>query len=156
MGCGLFENERCTTSAGSFSASDVAPPARFGIGEPSMPCGWEPQKKVFIGSVGYLDYDDELISDARAFWPHMYKRRSFEHERELRVVLDVAKPRGRRSNELPEEGVDLRVDLKRLIEGIYVAPTSPGWFLRVVQSIVRRYGFSFRVQRSGLSRKPLL
>ena len=41
---------------------------------------------VYVGKLRYIDYTKDRIPEGNVFYPIMYKRKSFEHERELRVV----------------------------------------------------------------------
>ena len=52
-------------------------------------------------------------------------------------------------------GLKLRVDLERLVEKIYVAPSAPAWFSGLVNAVVQRYGYSFPVVQSKLSEQPV-
>jgi hypothetical protein len=42
---------------------------------------------IYVGLVGYLDYDTTPIPEGNMFWPFVHKRLSFEHEREVRAVI---------------------------------------------------------------------
>ena len=42
---------------------------------------------VWIGRVRYLDYDEEMIWESNGLAPIVCKRRSFQHEKELRAVI---------------------------------------------------------------------
>jgi hypothetical protein len=48
------------------------------------------------------------------------------------------------------------VDLSLLLGGVYVAPTSPPWFLEVVASVTRQYGQSVAVHHSQMDRAPFI
>lgn len=41
---------------------------------------------IHIGTVQYIDYEYDKIPEWNIFYPFMYKRKSFEHEQELRAV----------------------------------------------------------------------
>ena len=42
---------------------------------------------IFIGLVSYIDYDKEWLPEGNHFYPFVHKRKSFEHERELRGLI---------------------------------------------------------------------
>jgi hypothetical protein len=42
---------------------------------------------IRMGMVQYIDYARDLIPYDNSYWPFMYKRKSFEHEREVRIVI---------------------------------------------------------------------
>jgi len=51
-------------------------------------------------------------------------------------------------------GVEIEVDLRKLIEKIYIAPSAPNWLADLVRAVVKKYGFEFEVEHSRLSEKP--
>lgn len=46
------------------------------------------EDRVFIGMVKYIEYDKTPIKESNLFHAFLHKRRSFEHERELRAITD--------------------------------------------------------------------
>ena len=58
-------------------------------------------------------------------------------------------------NPLSQDGISVPVDLQKLIQNIYVAPTSPKWFVELVKSITRKYGLNKPVLQSALDSKPV-
>lgn len=106
--------------------------------------------EIYIGEVQYIDYRTQPIYITNLFYPYMHKRRFFEHEKELRAV--IWKPRSR--EEPPAGGELVKVNLNRLIERIYVAPTSPTWFYNLVQKIVAKYSLNKKIVRSSLDEEP--
>lgn len=42
---------------------------------------------VFVGQVVYIDYDKQSLPINNFLWPYVHKRKSFEHERELRALI---------------------------------------------------------------------
>jgi hypothetical protein len=115
--------------------------------------------EVHIGEVAYLDYSKESFGGIdNIFWPFLYKRKSFEHERELRAI--IWEPRHDQWKGVGEQnvraGVSVQVTLETLIEKVYVSPTARGWFLDLVASVSKRYGIVSAPQRSDLDRDPLL
>lgn len=43
-------------------------------------------EQTYIGIVKYIDYKTQWMPEGNAFYPYVHKRKSFEHERELRAV----------------------------------------------------------------------
>jgi hypothetical protein len=116
------------------------------------------QWKVYIGKVTYLDYEQALVPDRHLLAPFLHKRRSFEHEHEVRAVIQRMPDTTMRERPSPfaaRGGVSAAVDLDALIEGIYVAPTASDWYSDLVRSIVRRYGLDAPVLQSSLSGDPV-
>ena len=118
--------------------------------------GFKPD--IHIGAVNYIDYDRTPIPERNFFFPFVHKRKSFEHEQELRVVLPRTTDPLRMANEVvpvPDGGEYVPVDLGRLVRGVYVAPTAPLWQEDLVRSVIDRYGFYFEVVRSRLGDDPI-
>ena len=42
---------------------------------------------IFVGEVSYIDYENDWMPEGNLFYAFMHKRKSFEHERELRALL---------------------------------------------------------------------
>jgi len=54
----------------------------------------------------------------------------------------------------PPNGVWKEIDLNKLIENIYVAPTSSTWFKELVTKVSEKYGINKNVIRSSLDNEP--
>lgn len=98
---------------------------------------------IDIGKVNYIDYDRKFAPINRAFW---YKRKSFEHEREVRAVIH--------SFDCSSVGISVPVDINMLIESIYISPYAPKWFEEVVQSVVEKYEITGSVVHSNMAETP--
>lgn len=122
--------------------------------EPSM------GRTIFVGMVRYADYDSERMPEGNTMWPFVYKRHSFEFERELRAVIqnlptvpDRTLEGGKRVDlsQPSPPGRAVEVDLPSLVEAIHVSPVAPGWFLDLVTSVCARYDLDKRVVQSSLA-----
>ena len=117
------------------------------------------EQPVFIGTVEYCDYSKKLIDADGESTPFLYKRKSFEHERELRAC--IWKPPVGEDSKVDwtkitiEHGCHIAVHLPQLIETVFVAPAAPPWFVRAVKSTVQKFGFDFNVLHSGLDDSPV-
>jgi hypothetical protein len=113
---------------------------------------------TFLGIVKYIDYDTEVLDSGNILSPFVHKRRSFEHEKEVRAI-NLQWPTGEQGIDFNVDtidfGVEIKTDLEILIEKIYVAPNSPQWFAELVRSAVNRYGYNFEVVHSRLNDSPL-
>jgi hypothetical protein len=52
-------------------------------------------ESCMMGLVKYISYEHDMISEDNLFWRFLHKRRSFEHEREVRAVyweLEICNP----------------------------------------------------------------
>jgi len=116
---------------------------------------------VRVGTVRYVDYETEWIPESNPLAPFLYKRKSFEFEREVRALtpltdLDVALKRDNGSDLDLGHGYWHELDLVSLIERIYVAPDAPDWFADLVQGVTKRYGYdTLSVVKSSLADSPL-
>ncbi len=118
-------------------------------------------KNTYIGVVDYIDYEKEWLPEGNYFWPYVHKRLSFEHEKELRILVQQLPIQEESENHFDysrvnnEFGKTIKVDLKDLIESVYVSPAAPSWFFEVVAGVAQRYGYSFEVKQSNLAREPV-
>jgi hypothetical protein len=132
------------------------------------------ENDVYIGVVTYIDYEKEAIpfyeNEANPFgnlfFPLVYKKKSFEYEKELRAVIvkfptaiEFSKS-GERNKEFWEadvfpNGLEVPVDLENLVEQVYVSPTSEEWFEELVISVLKKYGFNKQVKKSPLADEPV-
>ena len=116
--------------------------------------------EIHIGMVKYIDYAKEIIPVGNILSPFMHKRKSFEHEKELRALIWTPQ---HGKNSIPpgvnkhaaDGGIYVYVDLNELIEGIYVAPTAPQWVHELLRSIVKRFSLNLPVLQSDLAAMPL-
>ena len=102
------------------------------------------------GLVSYVHYETVDFNPTNALTPFAYKRRSFEHEHEARLIfLAGDEP----AMHVPV--LKIPTDLSKMIDGVYIAPDSPGWYRDVIGNVVKQYGFDFPVVQSDLSADPL-
>ena len=116
----------------------------------------EKNKKVRFGLVNYIDYDLEEMPEGEPLLAYFYKRKSFEHENELRAVF-VNDPKSDNYDPslLEKPGLYLHSYVKSLVESVYVAPESPKWFRELVQGISGKYDLEFNVVNSRLDETPI-
>ncbi|MFE6135576.1 hypothetical protein [Bacillus sp. NPDC057893] len=98
-------------------------------------------QNIFMEPVRYIDYNVDTTSDMPDhIAPFLHKRKSFEHEKELRVLISHPAAKTFKQEHVYEQGKIVRVDYEKLIEKIYIAPTLPGWFAILVKDVLKRYG----------------
>jgi hypothetical protein len=102
---------------------------------------------VYAAEVRYIDFDRQRIADDELEFMYLYKRLSFAHEHELRVVIATEVPP-------PLAGVNVPVNLDALIETVYIAPNAPVWLGPAVAVLFDRLGCPKVVRKSILSRLP--
>ena len=104
-----------------------------------------------IGEVNYIDYKKEYIPFDDLFFPFLFKRKSFQYEREVRIITDTSK-----SNLKLNEGLKINVDINQLIEKIYIHPKSENWYKKLVIELVERLDFDFEIEKSDLESDILI
>jgi hypothetical protein len=113
---------------------------------------------AFMGVVQYIDYAEDLINIGDFISPIMHKRKSFEHEREVRAIVCkvngiIDRNDGRAC--VAAGGVKVEMDLNALINHVFVSPTSPVWFKDVVENLAIEYGLDAPVRHSNLLASPI-
>ena len=88
-----------------------------------------------------------------AFNPFLHKRRSFEHEREVRAIHWISSEKGF-AQDVCDTGIYSDIDVSLLIKGVIVAPYADSWFLELVKSVAIRYGLEAPVNKSSLAGEP--
>ena len=105
------------------------------------------------GLVNYVDYSeynngnsDKKFSLFEALW---YKRNSFNHEKEFRIIVeDERKPAFRDFDK------SIKVDLNLLVENVYISPQADDWFVELVRDVIMKYGYHLNVLQSDLNKTP--
>ena len=112
---------------------------------------------VYIGRVQYVDYKTAVIPEDNIFALYMHKRRSFEYEREVRVLTMELPPNAggaELSRDVCDVGMYYSVDVAKLVEEVVFAPHAEDWFVELVQSVAARYNLKVPVRRSSLADAP--
>lgn len=118
--------------------------------------------EIYVGRVNYIDYAVDEFPRGDPLAPFIYKRKCYEHEKELRAVTPISHSaelakfsRWPTEFELNDIGIAIPVELSTLIEAIHVSPTAQGWFEGLVKESVERFGFdSAPVVKSSLVEEP--
>jgi hypothetical protein len=115
-------------------------------------CLSEEARPIYVASVRYGYEAIEGASDEPdLLLPIATKRRSFEHESEVRLILEVV------SDLEPAtslSGTVVGIDLNTLIEKIVVSPDYPDWAIPSLQASVNAAGLAVQVEKSDLLRSP--
>lgn len=128
-----------------------------------------------VARVRYLSYETMVMPFIPSA-PFMHKRKSFEHEREVRAV--ISEHRENASSTQPKQhpvgsqkfgykareidystdvcnvGLHYNIDVRQLISEVVVSPYAPTWLVDLTSAVVQRYGFQFPVRLSNLAKKP--
>ena len=119
---------------------------------------------------GYVHVKDSSDTNTPFYFPYFYKRKAFEYEQEVRLIIDshpfVGDYWDKNFGDIPLEdffqkelpdiweiGMPLKVDVEGLIGEtgeVITSPYTEDWVAEVVGSVVRQYGFDFKVNRSTL------
>jgi hypothetical protein len=98
---------------------------------------------INIGRIKYINLIRDYAGVNDAFWR---KRKSFEHEREVRAIL--------MDFECQDLGKIVPCDLDTLIEEVFVSPKAPAWFVSLVNDINEKYSIKVKVSPSELIEEP--
>ncbi|MCU5622620.1 hypothetical protein OCA99_23675 [Bacillus cereus] len=117
-------------------------------------------QKIFIGEVNYIDFNKELLQASDLLELFMHKRKSFEHEHEIRAIHQlpfVMSDTGcidAKAEPSVEYGIGIPCDIRTLIEKVYISPTAPKWFEELVRSMCDKFDLKVDVFKSELSEMP--
>jgi hypothetical protein len=113
----------------------------------------EPEKnlKQYIGQVNYIDYKKEYIPFDDLFFPFLFKRKSFQYEREVRIISDTSETKIHIN-----DGIKINVDISQLIDKIYIHPKSENWYKNLVIELVSKLGFDIEIEKSDLESDILI
>lgn len=132
------------------------------------------ERLIRITPVKYIDYERDSMPTT-PYLEYRYKRRSFDHERELRAlyIADRLKSVPVPPNEIDPNakwystiktieveppdpgGVKIKTDLDQLVEKVYVSPQARPWYAELIRSLLRRYGRNWKVQHSSMDDDPV-
>ena len=113
----------------------------------------EPEKnlKQYIGQVNYIDYKKEYIPFDDMFFPFLFKRKSFQYEREVRIISDTSD-----TAITINDGIKINVDISQLIDKIYIHPKSENWYKNLVIELVSKLDFDITIEKSDLESDILI
>jgi len=113
----------------------------------------KPEKnlKQYIGQVNYIDYKKEYIPFDDLFFPFLFKRKSFQYEREVRIISDTSD-----TAITINDGIKINVDISQLIDKIYIHPKSENWYKNLVIELVSKLDFDITIEKSDLESDILI
>jgi hypothetical protein len=113
-------------------------------------------EEAFLGFVKYIDYETEWLPEGNSFYSFMHKRKSFEHEKEVRAVMhEYSRADLVTHAPNPEHGMSVPIMINELISNVHVAPTAPKWLADLVAEVAAKYGLSATVKKSDLFSEPV-
>ncbi len=107
-----------------------------------------------MGRIQYKDYEKEVFATCDRRSPFFYKRRCFAFEKEVRVLVNPAMDRTGIENALIQTGLEIPLDVDRLLTEIHVSPACRSWFLETVTRAVRALGISCPVSKALMDSEP--
>jgi hypothetical protein len=127
-------------------------------------------KGILFGEIRYLDYETDQFPGRDVLLPFIHKRKSFEHEREVRAIIWQPERVMRAIIKQPEPlRAAVRLDAAHaptdhglwiptgtdFIAQVKVAPNAPEWIEALTRAVALRYGLQAPVTRSDMERAPL-
>ena len=117
----------------------------------------ESSHPLIAAEVKYIDYTKDNVLDGNIMSPFIYKRKSFEHEREFRLMiseqLNALDGKGG-FKESSNSGISIEICPRQLIKNVYLSPNSEKWFEELVDVLVRKYNLKANVIQSKLYGLP--
>jgi hypothetical protein len=95
---------------------------------------------VYVGMVYYTDFNYGAIEPSYERFTYLFKRSSFQHEREVRAIIRVSTP--------ARAGRNVAVDVSTLIDQVYVPASAPDWMMHVIAELLEKYEIPRPVKRS--------
>ncbi|NPE61196.1 DUF2971 domain-containing protein [Dickeya dadantii] len=116
--------------------------------------------EAFIGLVNYIDYDKDIFPINNAFYPFTHKRKSFEHEREVRfliqkIPIDVKRNRVDFDNCVAPAVISIDANINSFVKKIHLSPRAPEWMLNLLRDVIKKYSINVEVRRSNLYISPI-
>ena len=138
---------------------------------------------IYIGKIEYIygNTDDDQymqnflqndipLAKKLTYFPYLQKRKEYEHEQEVRLIVDIDPFIRDALNNQTVENVDsfletglpdicdigmlFNVDVNRLIDEVIVSPYAKDWITETLRSVVQKFGFNFEVSPSTLLDDP--
>jgi len=102
---------------------------------------FDPKFDIYLGKVSYKDYKTcKSEGTVNEIIPFFMKRTSYEHEKEFRVAVlnkssEGVDENGHLVGKPYEYGKNLNIDMKNLIDNIYLAPKTPSWQYDLIKKL---------------------
>ena len=138
---------------------------------------------IYIGKIEYIygNTDDDQymrnflqndipLAKKLTYFPYFQKRKEYEHEQEVRLIVDIDPFIRDALNNQTVDNVDsflqtglpdicdigmlFNVDVNMLIDEVIVSPYAKDWVTETLRSVVQKFGFNFQVSPSTLLDNP--
>jgi hypothetical protein len=107
-----------------------------------------------LGQVKYIDYRRDRFEAGNLLNYIIHKRKSFEHEHEVRAVVWKFAGSDLPFEAVGSQGLVIPVNIQTLVHEIFVSPDSKPVFREIVQGLAARYGVTAQVKQSGANDPP--
>ncbi len=107
------------------------------------------EETIHLGKVKYIDYRKDVMNNKTMLGRFFYKRKSFSHERELRVALSLRLAEEYGVN-VPEKGIFVGVDLSKLVSAVHLAPSVDSEFRALVEQTIAASGLDLKLKQSEM------
>lgn len=112
------------------------------------------EEEISLSQVRYLDFEEEDMVQGESTLDFLFKRKSFEYEREVRALFWDLPGVDEMDNQPPGHYVE--IEIETLIDEIRIAPSAETWFFDTVKQMLGSYGFSEEIiTQSNLAEDPL-
>ena len=113
------------------------------------------ETQIFIGKVKYIDYSKDFFKSANLFNLMLHKRNFFKAEDELRamVMIGTSGLQQYMTGNSPKV-IPINTNLETLVEKIILHPKSSQWIQNVIEKTAEKFGYSFNIEYSELSKNP--
>jgi hypothetical protein len=106
---------------------------------------------VYIGIMKYMNWETEATPIGNLMNPIVTKRKNYQDERELRAAIVTGFDRRKQT----QMGINVPVDLIKLVESVYISPKSGDWILKLIKNILKKYDLDLKVKKSVFTEKPM-
>lgn len=116
-------------------------------------------EQVHIGRVKYIDYLSETIPIVNQYSDFLHKRLSFEHEKEVRLVIQqgLSDPPATISERdaLSQKGINISIEIPSLIKEIRIDPFAPPWVFEAFKKTLVQMDIDVPVNQSSMAQSPI-
>lgn len=107
------------------------------------------KKRVYIGTVKYIDRRTDIIPKGNMFWPYLHKSIGYAFEKELRCVIWDTLNWG---TDAAHEYFRTKIDSRILVESIFLHPAAPTWYYENLVTLCAQHGIDkSRIKPSNLA-----
>ena len=109
---------------------------------------------IYIGKVNYINYETDEMSERYGFLtPYFYKRKFYEYENELRLVISL-RLAVEYGVKIPKDGINVPFCPQIGINQIILSPQSSEEDIKMVEDIISKYNFDLKLRKSELNKTP--